>query len=740
MIRVMKHYKSFIIAATVVALASCADDNYKSFSTVAPEKGQEYAYLNDYDNLKEYVNKSVSPNFKLGGATDASEFNSKKLVYALDVANFDELVTGNDFKFASCVAEDGTMSFNTVSEFVNNATEAGLSVYGHTLAWHSQQQPKYLNNIISGREIIIDEDEEVEKIVHECDFSTMTSYSMWGSSQATERMSFSDGMLVITNTEPTANFWDLQYFVDNDIALEANKEYILRVEMKGSSEGAVHYVIGPWGTDIKTGSIGFTTDLEVIETSFKPTEKADGVHILFQSGDYVGTYGISKVQLITKEAPGPAAWWVNLLTNSDMEGEENVNFIAKDGDGGGAAVEATILDGVGVDGSRGIKVHAIDNPANAWDTQFWIYTPNHEWAEGEKYQVKMKVRADKPAKMSTQAHEKAGNYIFYSMLGDINVTTEWQEIVKEGQITASQATNGSINMHSIAFNLNELKEENNYYFDDIEWSIEESGSKIPLTDEEKKDTLIWVLDKWISGMMEACDGKVKAWDVINEAVSGGNPDKEGVYALQHDNGDASNFFWQDYLGDLDYVRTVVKLARQYGPDDIKLFINDYNLESDWDQNRKLTSLIKWIERWEADGVTKIDGIGTQMHISCYADEATQTRKKEAIVNMFKLMKETGRLVRISELDMGYIDADGNTVMTVDMTEEQHHAMADLYKFVVSKYLEIIPKEQQWGICAWGVTDQPTNSYWRPGEPTGLWDLNYYRKHTYAGFADGLAGK
>ena len=59
------------------------------------------------------------------------------------------------------------------------------------------------------------------------------------------------------------------------------------------------------------------------------------------------------------------------------------------------------------------------------------------------------------------------------------------------------------------------------------------ANSIPLTPEEKKDTLIWAMDRWIKGMMEACEGKVKAWDVVNEAISGGNPDAEGVYALQH---------------------------------------------------------------------------------------------------------------------------------------------------------------------------------------------------------------
>ena len=271
----------------------------------------------------------------------------------------------------------------------------------------------------------------------------------------------------------------------------------------------------------------------------------------------------------------------------------------------------------------------------------------------------------------------------------------------------------------------------------------EKLNSIPLTPEERKDTLTWAMEQWIAGMMEACDGKVKAWDVVNEAISGGDPDGEGVYALQHGTPDnTTDFFWQDEdkLGDLDYVRTAVRLARQYGPEDIKLFINDYNLESDWDQNNKLKSLIAWIKRWEADGVTKIDGIGSQMHISCYANPTTQASKKAAIENMLKLMASSGKLCRISELDMGYVDADGNSVKTVDMTEEMHHQMAELYTFVIEKYKEIIPANQQWGICQWCATDAPADSGWRKGEPVGLWDSNYYRKHTYAGFADGLAGK
>jgi GH35 family endo-1,4-beta-xylanase len=255
------------------------------------------------------------------------------------------------------------------------------------------------------------------------------------------------------------------------------------------------------------------------------------------------------------------------------------------------------------------------------------------------------------------------------------------------------------------------------------------------------------MDKWIKGMMEACDGKVKAWDLVNEAIAGDGNDGEGNYELQHSKGykggtwdvGGQDFFWQDHLGDLDYVRQACRLARKYGPEGVKLFINDYNLESDWDDNKKVKSLVNWIKKWEADGVTKIDGIGTQMHISYYENSSTQTSKKNAITKMFEIIAKSGKLCRVSEMDMGYVDASGKKVSTGNMTEAQHKKMADFYEWIIKEYFRLIPAAQQWGICQWCPTDSPENSGWRGGEPVGIWDLDFYRKHVYAGFVRGLAG-
>ncbi len=123
------------------------------------------------------------------------------------------------------------------------------------------------------------------------------------------------------------------------------------------------------------------------------------------------------------------------------------------------------IDGAGYNGSRGIKVVSIEDAELPYDTQFMVYTPDHVWQIGDKYHFKMRVRIDKAAPITVQAHRIPGAYLTYDMLKiRYEVTPEWQEIDYEGEITRSQD-----GMQTITFILNELKEANNIYFDDISW-------------------------------------------------------------------------------------------------------------------------------------------------------------------------------------------------------------------------------------------------------------------------------
>ena len=40
-----------------------------------------------------------------------------------------------------------------VKEFVKNAKDADMTIYGHTLAWHAQAANKYLKNLIKDKEL-----------------------------------------------------------------------------------------------------------------------------------------------------------------------------------------------------------------------------------------------------------------------------------------------------------------------------------------------------------------------------------------------------------------------------------------------------------------------------------------------------------------------------------------------------------------------------------------------------------
>ena len=665
----------------LLALSSCADDKFSEYRTDMTKNLKEYQYLNNYEPLKKYVEDmkasgKCNPDFKLGIALAAPDFNKQELVYCLAGSNFEEMTAGNAMKYASCVKNDGTFDFNTVKDFVTNAQDAGLTIYGHTLAWHSQQNKKYLSKLIADKEIQVDPSQKVDKVDAYTDFSAIDNYP---------------------------------------VDVNAKREYKVTAMIKASEDGQIDVQTGNWGaTTSQKMSVSTQWKEQSVTFSGLTTEKA---FVVFQPGNFAGDISCKWVKVTHSEAPV-------------MEIETEVHKETyTDGDFPFYAMGCTppVINGA---------IHFV--PTGDWSQFFVMPGGDNELDEGD-YVVYLDLTSDKDASGVDLTMQNGWGGTAQAITAKVPVAAGRHSVkvempkVEGGKydiILKPQTADATLDVHSVRV-----------------CKITKSNS-IPLTDEEKKSLLTDAMGKWIDGMMEATNGYVTSWDVVNEALSGDDKDGDGKYDLQHaataTADDKKNcFYWQDYLGDLEYVRLAVADARKSfaahngDPEKLKLFINDYNLESDWDDNGKLRSLIKWIHDWEADGVTKIDGIASQMHISCYADPVKQESKKNHIVKMLELMKESGKLCKISELDMGYVDAAGKEVTYDQMTEEQHKEMRDLYTFVLQKYFEIIPAAQQYGITQWCATDSPKDSGWRPGLPTGLWDLNYLRKHTYAGFAVGL---
>lgn len=708
----MTKYSKYLCAMFGAALlVGCADTDIDTYSVEKPQTLAEYEYLNAYGPLKSYLEnvKAANPDFMLGTGVLASDYNKKGLVYRLTNSNFDQITAGNAMKYASIVKDDGTMDFSTVQEFVENAKAAGISVYGHTLCWHEQQNVKWLNKLIADRELEVDPDnaeDVLDMLVKYSDFGSYPYYRMWDVPQ------IENGILVINNVPAVGADWQGQYFVIDGAKFVKGNDYLVTAKIKGSSAGSLNVNVGDWGGQA-SARLEFTDQWEEVTISVKGVPAESGF-VIFQSGAFEGKLEIEWVKLHHNEAPV-------------MEVETEVKY-------------HTYTDGPFPYYPMGCEPPVINGamhfePTGNWSQFFILPGGENKLAEGD-YVVYLDITSDQAASgiqltmqngwggdaqnitvpVSVEAGRQKLRLKFYGITGG-----NYDMILKP------QTAPATLDVHSITI------------------CRVEQMNKIPLTPEEKAEVLTNEMERWIAGCMEATGGYVKAWDVVNEAISGGPWGQR--YDLQTGVGSSSTnqFFWQDYLGE-NFVRIPVKFARQYfeenggNPADLKLFINDYNLESDWDDNQKLKSLISWIEQWESDGVTKIDGIGTQMHVSCYTNPDTQASKKAHITKMFELIAASGKMCRITELDMGFVDENGQSVKTKDMTFEQHQMMAEYYRFIVSEYLRVIPAAQQYGICTWCQTDAPDNSGWRGGEPVGLWDANYSRKPAYGGFADGLAGK
>ena len=712
----------YIISALVCpfVLGSCADWDDWKYDVEKPQTIAQYEYLNDYAPLKEYLDRGAHPGFKVSAALGADEFNQQGPLFRLAAHNFDEIVAGNAMKMASCVNDEGVMDFSKVSSFVSAAEDAGLTVYGHTLAWHAQQPRKWLEKLIADKELDVDPSQKTFKEL--------------------SRQTYQDGKFpfyqmgcapdVINGSihfVPTGD-WS-QFFCMTGCSMKAGN-YVAILHIKSTKDGKISFTAqNGWGAEAQKITQKFTV---------KANEWVDAEVALndIQGGNYDfvllpetfdGTLDLQSVTIGQYESPA-------------MEVEQEVKHQTYQ-DGPFPYYQMGCAPDV-INGS----IHFV--PTGDWSQFFCVsgaaLTPGN-------YAVDVEIKSTKSGNIKMTVQNGWG--------GDAE-SCDGTVALKEGWTTAR-------------FKMT-LEKGGNYDFilkpETFDATLDLKSvtvkkivktNSIPLTPKEKSDTLTWAMNKWISGMMQATGGKVKAWDLINEAISGGG-NVNGFYALQTEATSEHNpqdFYWQDYFTPEMYGPIVEKAARDAyaavegtNPADLKLFINDYNLESDWDNNQKVKSLVYWIGVWEKKGQelgwnTKIDGIGSQMHISYYENPQTLESKKKAIQNMLKIMVASGKFVRISEIDMGYVDKDGKDVTTaqleklpIDERVAKEKAMAEYYKWIIEQYFEIVPPEKQYGICQWCLTDSPADSGWRPGQPVGLWNLNYQRKPAYGGFADGLANK
>lgn len=787
-------YKILSAAVVVAATTSCEDEIVQDYSVAKPESVENAEYLNTYGLLKDYVNKASSPNFKLGSAVSGASFSKDGADYILAKNNFDEVFPSSGWNFAECVNSTGNFDFGGVSALVDKAKSVDLSVFGAPFCQSANQNCDYLTDLVKNKPdpnakgdgvIKFSQASAKENAWNSNFFVTWdealeleTEYIISFSAKATKGVGLQLELMDPSGDKCTVpdpkgerkEDWQQTYSSYSDIAqygVNVGEDWtninLTFKTLKEAPDGyAYKYTKFQFGTGKVEGDL--LIDNFVVYKKSDPDKKSLYENSSFDDPDVVPT-GTSREEL-------PAVTRIEHKTDySDEVRCLKVNcpsFTNAEGDAKG----------------------------KTWATQLWINS-TVPFKNGVSYKFKCRVRADKAFTPGSGIHgDPDGNYWIAGGVTDVAITTEWQDYVKEGTFEKDFVHEKSGKEgHSFAFDL-AIEEDNVVYFDNVSlviggtevvkngdfsgddlssFVVKEQGvfgkeeifdgvleytvvtveevSGIPLTLEEKRTNVLPAVEKWIQGLFKNSKGYVKSWNIVSEPLAEVHGEGDDInisstaFSLQSkdvnvenkaDKDVNKNFYWGEHLGK-DYVRDLVKYAREAasnnGVSDVKLFVNESRLESN---PEKLQSLLDWIAYWEEDG-TVIDGIGTEMHVSCYADPDKQKAAEDGIVEMLTKLKDSGKLVRISELDMNYISTAGYATKTISMTADMHKQMAEFYKFIVKKYLEIIPSNQQVGICLWSPADASTDAAWRGGEPIGLWTENYLRKTEYAGFADGLQG-
>jgi endo-1,4-beta-xylanase len=214
---------------------------------------------------------------------------------------------------------------------------------------------------------------------------------------------------------------------------------------------------------------------------------------------------------------------------------------------------------------------------------------------------------------------------------------------------------------------------------------------------------------YITATVTRYKGKVRSWDVVNEAFEDGT-------------GKLRNSVFRQKMGD-DYIAKCYKWTREADPD-VLIFYNDYNMTTD---NTKLNAILAMADDFKTRGIP-LNGIGFQMHISYDGPS------KSAIESAAKKVTDRNLLLHFSELDIRANPTKTLTSLTVDRAIAQQNKV----KEVVQIY-NAIPAASKFAITVWGVKDNDSwlIDFWKAADWPLLWDANFKVKKAHTGFLQGL---
>ena len=225
-----------------------------------------------------------------------------------------------------------------------------------------------------------------------------------------------------------------------------------------------------------------------------------------------------------------------------------------------------------------------------------------------------------------------------------------------------------------------------------------------------KEELLERLRNHVTEVMTHYKGRVYAWDVVNEAVTGNksNGQDAGEDLSQVASWGYRNSKWYEICGE-DYILEAFRAARAADPD-AKLFYNDY-----WNYlDDKRAAIIAIIEKLRAEDL--IDGVGLQCHLNISAAQEKPENQTafQTVENLEKEIREYAALgleVHITELDISiytrdYTSDDESRWYTEDeLNEAYQETLAARYEAFFEMFRE--NSDLISNVTFWGIADDNT---------------------------------
>ena len=237
--------------------------------------------------------------FPFGLAVDYTPFLNDPLYRSIVIREANTTTFGYHMKHGAIVNNDGSFNYTATDNLFNAVTAAGLTVFGHTLAWHQNQNGTYLRSLTMNGESTTSNNVLLNGDFEGGSDNNFTNWSVYNANGATFTAGTNPtdvygGARSLKITNPTSfpgEHWKVQ-MASELMPTEINELYKVSFWIKSHNAGGIGRLSTQPSPQYQSD---FSTSSAWAEITWTFTAKDAQTRILFDMGSVANTYFIDNV-------------------------------------------------------------------------------------------------------------------------------------------------------------------------------------------------------------------------------------------------------------------------------------------------------------------------------------------------------------------------------------------------------------------------------------------------------------